>query len=593
MSNQNVQILKSKINIVDLISSYLELKKSGSNYKGVCPFHNEKSPSFMVNENLQIYKCFGCNESGDIFSFIQKLEGLDFAQSINFLSEKYNIPIEKNVSTNSLQEIQKKRIYSINNYTQEYYSYILTQHKLGQHALEYLMKKRKLSMEMIKEFKLGYAPTGWDNLTKFLLSKGFTENDLIAANVVQPKKTKGVYDKFRSRIIFPYFSLDEKCIGFMGRTLGKDDPKYLNSSDTPVFKKGEFLYGLYKTKLLIKKEGAILVEGTMDFLKPYQFGFKNIIATSGTALTREQLELIKRYTNKLYFCFDSDNAGVNAILRGVEIADRFDFDLKVIKIKPPYKDLDEFFDAEGNVITSLIENSIDINDFFMNYLFQKHNKKTSSGKNHIISEFKNYYQKIKNEITKSHYLKKLSENLDLNEEVILKIFKTGSKLTYQDKPTTTPQNPVQKYQITDKVSKESAFLAILLNSPIDILKPIMLKSKVKYFKNQSYKDLFQALENYLQDGELMKFDISSFTRDLDDDLRELVENLVLIDLKIDLNQEDQIREELESLSLFLRKESIKEEIKELNHLLKDAERENNLEKVSTLISEINNLSKLL
>lgn len=606
MSNQEIQKFKTKINIVDLISRYLELKKSGSNYKGVCPFHNEKSPSFMVNEELQIYKCFGCNESGDIFSFIEKIEGVDFKGALHFLSEQYSIPLENNYSSkNQEKDNQEKRLIEINRLTMEYYSFILTQHKLGQSAFKYLTDKRKLTKNIIEEFRLGYAPNGWNNLCNFLKSKGFTEKELISASVAVGKKNGGVYDKFRGRIIFPLISGDTKCLGFMGRIISSGEPKYLNSSDTPIFKKGEFLYGLYKSKLFVKKEGAIVVEGNMDFLKPFQYGFKNLVATSGTALTNQHLEILKKYTTKIYFCFDADQAGINAILRGVELSDKYGLDLKVIKIKKPYKDLDEYFDAEGSEIQSLTDSAIDINDFYLQFLFQKHNKKTAIGKNQILIEFSDYYQRIKNEVTKSHYLKKISENLDLPENIVLASMEKAKKEAKtevevledrQERPKGTPsvsQNLGGVAVRGSKDSKEVAFWSLLLNSPLDTIKPIMLKSNLKYFKNQSSKELHQNLEQFLQDGDLLKFNISDFVNSLTSEVKVFVSDVIMVDLKVDLDDLDKVYKELESLLLFLKKESIKEEIKELNSLLKEAEKENSLEKVSTLISKINHLSKLL
>jgi len=361
--NNNAEIVKSQIDIVSLISQYVEIKKSGSNYKGLCPFHNEKGASFMVNQNLQIYKCFGCGESGDVISFIQKIEGLDFLGALKFLSEKFGIKIE--IEKENSETKDKKRLFEINNLALEFFQYILNSHPSGKVALEYLCNKRKLTPEIIKEFQIGYAPKGWNNLTDLLKKRGFTNQEIISSSLGVSKKNGGLYDKFRGRVVFPYFSQDGKCIGFMGRTIFNEDPKYLNSSETLVFKKGEFLYGLSKTKLELKKHGAILVEGTMDFLKPYQFGLKNLCATSGTALTPKQLELLKRYTDKIFFCFDSDSAGVNAILKGIEISDKYQFDVRVLEIPKPFKDLDEYFDSKPDEAINISQNSININDFFL------------------------------------------------------------------------------------------------------------------------------------------------------------------------------------------------------------------------------------
>lgn len=584
----NAELVKSKVDIVDVISSYLELKKSGSNYKGLCPFHNEKGASFMVNQNLQIYKCFGCGEAGDVISFIEKIEGVDFKESLKILANKYNIKLsEERVSKD---DSLKKRIYEINNLSLEFFHHLLINHSAGKPGLDYLIKKRNLKKEIIEEFKLGYAPKDWSTLTDFLKKRGFTEEEIIASNLGVLKKTGGVYDKFRGRIIFPYYSLDSKCIGFMGRTVFDEDPKYLNSSDTLVFKKGEFLYGLYKTKLDIKKNGAVIVEGTMDFLKPFQNGFKNLVATSGTALTNQQLELIKRYTDKIFFCFDTDNAGVNAILRGIEISDKYNFDVKVISIPKKYKDLDEYFDKEPENAVDLQTNSIDINDFLLAYLYRKYDYSTANGKRKVVEDFRGYYQKIENDILKNHYIKKLAEDLGLEEGVIRKTLSSTENgeiaPAKNNQPEVIYQNPYKKLE----TSKEFLFLSLLMKSNVDIAKPIVLKFPDECFSHEELKSLFRKFKVYLQNlGD--KINISLFSNDLSSEEKALVEEVVLYDPKGDFDSIDKIERELEKLSNFLKEDYKKSRIKYISDQIKKAEKEKNLDQVKILMEELSKFIK--
>lgn len=594
--SKNVDLIKSKIDIVTLIGSYLELKKSGSNYKGVCPFHNEKSPSFMVNQNIQIYKCFGCNESGDVISFVEKIEGVDFKGALRILSEKYNIPLED--EGYSKDDNSKKRIYEINNLTLEFYHYLLLNHSQAKNALEYIYDKRNLTRETALEFKLGYAPKSWSTLVDFLKKRGYKDEEIILANLGNRSKRGNMIDKFRDRIIFPYFSLDGRCIGFMGRTISGEDPKYLNSSDTPVFKKGEFLYGLNKTKLEVKKEGAMIVEGTMDFLKPYQNGLKNLVATSGTALTSNQLEILKRYTNKLFFCFDSDNAGVNAILRGVEIADKYDFEVKVCVIKSPYKDLDEFFDKDFLNAQDILKNTIDINDFYLNVLTKRYDKNSAAGKKNIVSDFGPFYAKIANPITKNHYLKKLSELINTDESVLQKMLKDDSVTNLGDEKIVkeTPKN--EKNNVSTQVStfnraKEASLMALFLRGSIDTIKPIVLQLPSNYIENTELKEVLENLKNYLQNEETLKFDISEFLKTLDSGLVSVVQDLMLMDLGFEISKKDQVLAEATNLSSFIKKEYLRKKIKEISNQIKVAEKENNLEEVKILTEEFINLSKLL
>lgn len=582
MTNNNAELIKSKADIVDVISAYVEIKKSGSNYKGLCPFHNEKGASFMVNQNLQIYKCFGCGEAGDVINFIEKIEGVDFKGAIKIIADKYNISLpQENVSKDDLI---KKRIYEINNLSLEFFSHLLLNHKAGKVGLDYLTNKRNLNLELIKEFKLGYAPKDWSTLSDFLKKRGYTEKEIIASNLGIEKKMGGVYDKFRGRIVFPYFSLDGKCIGFMGRTIFDEDPKYLNSSDTLVFKKGEFLYGLYKTKLDIKKHGAVIVEGTMDFLKPYMYGVKNLVATSGTALTNQQLEILKRYTDKIYFSFDTDAAGVNAILRGIEISEKFNFDIKVISIPKKYKDLDEYFDNNPDEAASLTLNAIDINDFYLSYLYKKHSLETVVGKKKIIEEFGSYFSKITNDITRSFFIKKLSEDLSLSEEIVRKSIQDVKNLDISSKNSLNDKNNQVILKPKNK-SKEYLFLSLILKGDLDTIRPIVLEFPDNYFFNIEVKEIFQKLKADLKNkGNQINF--LKFSEDLEPNLKEVFEDLMLFDLGIDTSSSKSLEEELDKLSNLLKDEYKKSTIKSISEKIKKAEKEKNLDEVKNLMEEL-------
>jgi DNA primase len=542
----------------------------------------------MVNQNLQIYKCFGCGESGDVITFVEKIEGVDFKGALRILADKYNIKLsEEKVSEN---DILKKRIYEINNLTLEFFNHLLLNHSAGKVGLDYLLSKRNLKKETIEEFKLGYAPKDWSTLCDFLKKRGFTESEIIASNLGIAKKTGGVYDKFRGRVVFPYYSLDGKVIGFMGRTIFDEDPKYLNSSDTAVFKKGEFLYGLYKTKLDIKKNGAVIVEGTMDFLKPYQNGFKNLVATSGTALTNQQLEILKRYTDKIFFCFDTDNAGINAILRGIEISDKYNFDVKVISIPKKFKDLDEYFDIEPENAIDLSSNAIDINDFLLAQLYRKYDYSTATGKRKIVDDFKLYYSRIENGILKNHYVKKLAEDLELEESVIRKSLTTDVPTElpkkYSNNQEKTYENPLKALEST----KEYLFLALLVRSSLDIVKPIVLKFPDDCFLNLELKDLYRKFKVYLQNlGD--KINIQIFSKDLNSDEKNLLEGLMLYEARGDFNSIDKTIEELEKLANFLKEDYKKSRIKEISDQIKKAEKEKNLDQVKILMEELSKFLK--
>jgi DNA primase len=583
--NNNVEIIKTHLDIVSVVSSYVELKKSGSNHKGLCPFHNEKGASFMVNQNLQIYKCFGCGESGDVISFIQKIEGLDFKSTLKFLSEKYGIKID--LDKEVIDNKDKRRLQEINNLALEFFQYILNTHESGKIAQNYLLKKRNLKPEILKEFNIGYAPRGWNHLTDFLKKRGFTYDEIISSSLGVSKKNGGVYDKFRGRIIFPYFSLDGKCIGFMGRTIFDEDPKYLNSSETLLFKKGEFLYGLNKSKLELKKHGAVLVEGMLDFLKPYQFGLKNLCATSGTALTTKQLEILKRYTDKLYFCFDSDTAGVNAILRGIEISDKYNFDVKILQIPKPFKDLDEYFDTKPDEALNILNTAVEIVDFYLGYLYKKYSLSNASGKNKIINEFRVFYQKISNDITKNHYLKKLSEDLELDQNVVLNSLLKNVELSAFS-VSGTPDNTKETPKGVNFNSKEAFFISILLKSGVDSYNPIVLELLDESLEDPLLRNLYKKYKSYIKENK-GPIDIRQFSNNLEEIDFKTLENLALLDIEIDLSSEERVLEELRNLVSFLNTNYKKRQIKDITSKIKKAEKEKDSSTVKILMEELTQL----
>jgi DNA primase len=370
----------------------------------------------------------------------------------------------------------------------------------------------------------------------------------------------------------------------MGRTIFNEDPKYLNSSDTLVFKKGEFLYGLYKTKLEIKKNGAVIVEGTMDFLKPYQNGLKNLVATSGTALTPNQLEILKRYTDKIYFSFDTDNAGISAVLRGIEISDKFQFNTKVISIPKKYKDLDEFFDDAPEVALNILQTAVDINDFYLAYLYKKYDHTSANGKNKIIEEFRLFYLKISNEIARNHYIKKIAEDLELDEEVIkrsLVSFKASIPTNFEAK--NSPSN-----QSRPKNTRQEVFLALILTAPIDISNPIVLKFPDEYLTDNTHISLYRKLKVHLKKIE-DKVDITVFSKDLDEEEIKVLQDLILLDLGSDFSSLDKIEEELNKISTFLANEYKKSKIKSISDQIKKAEKQKDLDQVKILMEELSKL----
>jgi DNA primase len=337
--DNTIDEIKSRCNIVDVVGRVVPLKRTGTNYKGLCPFHNEKTPSFVVSEAKQIFTCFGCGASGDTIEFMQKYYNLEFSEAVEKLANECGIVIETDFKKSEKKDIQ----YQINREAATFF-YKAFREKANPAAT--YMQKRGITVEVLNLFGVGYADGEWDSLYQHLKSKGYDDEKLIDLGLISESKGKH-YDKFRNRVIFPIISTGGKVIGFGGRSLGDDMPKYLNSSESSIFLKKNNLYALNLTKQEIGKTGyGIIVEGYMDVISLYQYGVRNVAASLGTALTENQARLLKRYTDQVVLSYDADEAGKNAALRGMEILHKENFRIKVLSI-PDGKDPDDYIKRHG------------------------------------------------------------------------------------------------------------------------------------------------------------------------------------------------------------------------------------------------------
>ena len=578
--------IKQKLDIVDVVGSYISLKKAGRNYRGICPFHAEKTPSFMVSPELQIYKCFGCNASGDIFKFVEQIEGVEFPSALEKLAEKAGVVLEKH--DYDPQAGLKKQIYFINELTAKYYNYLLVKHPIGKIGLDYLLTKRKLTKETINEFQLGFAPDNWDSLYKFLLKNGVKTEDMVQAGVIVNRQSgEGYIDKFRGRITFPLTGIDGKILGFTARTVFDREPKYLNTSETPVFHKTFFLYGLDKAKLNIKKEGAVFVEGQMDLISAWQYGIRNIVSVSGTALTNNQLSILVRYTNDITFCFDGDSAGINASYRAVEMAEKLNFNIKIAVIPSPYKDLDDMVRADAEEAKKNLKNAIPAYDYFIITMLKKYDKNSALGKKAIMDELVPLFSRISNQILFDHYSKKIAEELNLSEEAVLSVMKKG-KMDEQDEETLYPALKVLAY----KQNPEGYFLAMLLKSEPDILNKFIEEIKPKDYQNQQLKEIFEVLVDYAADRKT-KLNITNLLKKYNEEQQKVVSELYLWDLEgiLDFENKDKISKEIEITVKRIKTDTVKKSLKDLSDEIKIAETEKNTEKLEKLTKKFERLSK--
>ena len=582
-----VEEIKQKLDIVDVINSYVGLKKSGRNYKALCPFHGEKTPSFMVSQELQIYKCFGCGAAGDIFNFVEAIEGVDFPRALEILADRAGVKLVKSEAYDAQSQI-KKQIYEINELATQFYQYVLFKQKAGKKALTYLKKERKLTEETIKEFRIGYAPDSWDTLYKYLLSKKIKLEDMANAGVIVKRAEGGGYiDKFRGRIVFPLIGVEEKVIGFTGRTLFARDPKYLNTGDSPVFHKSFFLYGLNKNRVALKKEGAIFVEGQMDLISAFQTGIYNVICVSGTALTDSQLVILSRYTQDITFCFDSDFAGVEASYRAIEMAEKRNFNVKVVVLPEPYKDIDELIKADESAAKKLLKNAVPVYDYFLVTSLKKQNKETALGKKAIMEELVPVFSKITNQVLLDHYAKEMAKELNLSEETVFSMLKK----TPQEREEELENMGVEESVQIKRQQADAYFVSLLLKTPIKLAKEFSKKLKKEDFASSELSDIFEEVSDYIAKRKT-SINIKSLISKFNEEKGKMVSELYLWDLEgKDEEDEKLIAKELQDMVDRIGKDSLKRQLKSLSEEIKIAETRKEEEEVERLTKRFEKLSK--
>ncbi|GAA0181948.1 DNA primase [Clostridium sediminicola] len=420
MINESIiQKIKDENDIVEVISEKVNLKKAGNNYSGLCPFHNEKTPSFSVSREKQIFKCFGCGEAGNVFSFIMKYNNYTFVEAVKFLADRVNIDILPNDNRNKAKKKAIDKLYNTNVSAARFYFNNLYKNK---NAMDYFTR-RGISLSIMRKFGLGYAPEGWRNILNYLKSKGFSELDLLNVGLVVKGKNNSVYDRFRNRVIFPVFDSKGKVIGFGGRVLDDSKPKYLNSPETKLFYKGTNLYGLnFVLKNKREDRTVIIVEGYMDCISLHQFGIENVVASLGTALTEKQSKLLRRYFDRVIIAYDADIAGQNATMRGLEILRNEGFDLRVLTV-PEGKDPDEFIRNNGTeAFKQLIKDSLPLVEYRIKKAGEEVDFKDNRNLVKYVSKISEIIHDL-NPVEKDVYIKKVSEDTGVKEQAIYDLIK--------------------------------------------------------------------------------------------------------------------------------------------------------------------------
>ena len=580
-----IEEVKSRCDIVHIISQYISIKQSGTNFKGLCPFHGEKTPSFYVSTSKQMYKCFGCGEGGDVIKFVMSMENLEFMDALKLLAKQCGVDVNTNM--NEETKLKMEKINKFQNIHREaaryYFSNLITSKNPGYNYL----RNRGLDDKIIKKFGLGYSLKSWDSLKNYLLSKGYTNEELSECGLITYKKENNKsYDKFRNRVMFPIFDYRGNVIGFGGRVLDDSEPKYLNSPDTLIFNKRFNLYGLNFSRKEIIDKTIILVEGYMDLISLYQYGIKNVVATLGTALTDQQGMLIKRYADSAIISYDSDDAGIKATLRAIDILTKLDINVKVLNLKD-CKDPDEFMRKYGidefkkaiNLSTNHVKFKID--NLKNNFDLNKGEDRVKFAKEASI-----IIKGIKSPVEVDYYTKYLSSLIDISVESIKREVYGKSYKKYKNNSFNKYKNRedkiIEKPKIIENGKKyvEENLIKIMLESS-SLRENIFLKiSEDDFLLNDSR----EILKFMIKNRELDKITIDKI-KSLNIS-EEYITDLKSIPLEnIDLNNSKNIDEIIKNI----KKNNINENINRLleeQKILEDNKTNNDLKEVDGKIMEI-------
>ncbi|MCI9039299.1 MAG: DNA primase [Clostridia bacterium] len=504
-SDELIEEIRSNNDIVDVISQYVTLKRSGRNFFGICPFHKEKSPSFAVSPDKQIFHCFGCNAGGNVIHFISKIESLNFRETIELLAERSHIelPILENSEDEKTARL-KAKVYEINQIAAEFYHENL--YKPSSKPAQEYIKQRKLDNNTLKAFLIGYAGN-FDELYRILKEKGYTEEEMLASSLIKKAPDGKFMDSFRKRLMFPIQDVRDKVIAFGGRVLDDSKPKYINSPENIVYSKGRNLFGLNVAKRHDTKQ-IIIVEGYMDAISLYQRGITNVVASLGTALTEAQGRLLRRHSEKVILGYDADGAGQNAILRGMDILQNMGCDLRVLQIEGA-KDPDEYVVKFGpERFLKCVDNSISLVEFKVKILKKDLNLEVTNDKIKFLNEIAKILAKVSNQMEREIYIDKLSKDYKISKEAIQaeinKLMYAGNnsnkKLEKQVRPINVLKQETSKEIPTMIMKRENMVIYLLINEAEKAYSRLKEVISPENFQNEVNQQILKKLYEELEKG---------------------------------------------------------------------------------------------
>ncbi len=563
----DIDEVKSRINIVDLIGSRLTLKKAGRNFKALCPFHNEKTPSFMVSPERGSWHCFGCGKGGSAIDWVMEYEHVDFVEALETLADKAGVKLERRYDQSPEGKL-KEIILAANHLAGEYFRYILTTHPMGEKARQYL-KNRGVSDKTAATFGLGYAPNSWDGLLKFLGKKGYDTKLLVQAGLVVESK-RGGYDRFRGRLMFPQRTHRGIVVGFSGRVLDPavKEAKYINTSDTPVYSKSNILFGFDITKDAVVREGfVILMEGEFDIISSFQEGIPNVVAIKGSALTEGHVHLLKRFTERIVFCLDADPAGDAASRRGMELADRAGFDMRVVDI-PGGKDPDEAVRENVGLFKTAVKKAEPIYDYLIRSVVKRFDATSAFGKKKISEELSPILSRIDNPVVRAHYVKKTAETLDITEDIVESEMIRAVKQSVIFRADSKQEKTMQK-DVRDSIdTMEIYLLAMILQTNTRDMLEELVQLGTDGIHQPAVRRIVTLLHEYM--SKTATFFIRDFADTLPNEFVKIFDEAFLWDLSDSAGNEEETAREWTWALMQYQRLRIKNELKILTSTMTDA-----------------------
>ncbi len=574
-----VDEIKNRLGVVEVVSQYVQLKKAGRSYKACCPFHSEKSPSFVVSPEKQIWHCFGCNKGGDLFSFVQEFESIGFTEALELMAERCGLKVEDyRKTTKRVNKSEKDEFYNCHELASQLFEEQLHNTNDGKKVLEYL-DKRGVNLDTVKDFRLGFSPDEYDFLYPKLLKKGISKNVLIKSGLVSAKNlaADSVYDKFRGRLIFPIFDYLGKICGFGGRALKSGQmPKYLNSPENVIYNKSKVLYGFSHAKGKIKeKDQIILVEGYFDVILPFQEGVENIVATSGTALTPGHVKLIKRLTKNVITCFDADSAGFEATKRAYNLMS--DSDLKVKSVgNLEGKDPADFVLNDLDAFQKEVDSASDFIDYYISRLISENNIDDFEGQMKVVDELLPIFKKL-GSIQKDHYIRNLSNRLGMKEASLYDAVEKFEVIGTYYEEQRNPDVQAKKHTLAEIICGICLEYPSKFEICLERLEPNDFSDDIK----RVYNTMFEQYNSARQDFSGWDFSAKEFANS------KSVINVLQIYTESNYGEfsQDNLDKELENLIRRLKSENRERKLRNLQLEIQESEKSGDKEKLIELLKK--------